>query len=227
MNKGKAARVAGFIGALCATGALVATAVEGTGAYFTDAASGSIAANSGSLTLSANNTALDFKNLMPGTDQTQNVNYRVKASSGKIDLWLVFDNTSDGYGHFTGTKDTPYGTDHYTGGGMGRFGHFAVGSTPTSGAQNLAFSSYNLQYDPNQACTNATTGRGTEADSPGSLECGAPAAIQLATNLASGATGTVDVTYGLTGKQTQQNQTEWTVGYQIVATQAGQSPVNN
>ena len=36
MQKKKAVRLAGFVGAVCATGALVGFGVSGTGAYFTD-----------------------------------------------------------------------------------------------------------------------------------------------------------------------------------------------
>ena len=215
----KSLRLTAFIGAACATTALVAFAAQGTGAYFQSNSSGTISANSGALTLSTTDTNLSFANLMPGVDQTQDVNYSVNVSSGKVDLWLVFDQSSAGYQAWTGPKSNAFG------GGLGRYGHFAVADN-----NNLAFQSYNLQLDPNDpvsGCTIGSDGRGNFADSsPTSLECGVPGAILLTTGLSDGDTGQVEFTYGLTGKQTQQNQTEPTVGYQIVATQAGQAPTN-
>ena len=47
MKKSKALRLAGFAGALCASGALLGTSISGTGAYFTDSHSGAINASTG------------------------------------------------------------------------------------------------------------------------------------------------------------------------------------
>lgn len=225
MRKAKALRVAGFVGALCASAALVGTSVAGTGAYFTDSHDGTIASSSGHLTLDGvGQTNLNFANLMPGEDQTANIPYTVNVSSGKVDVWMVFDATSAGYGHFTGAKNTSY--QGYTDGGMGRYGHFQVGN---NGA--VAFRSHNLQIAANPAdnCSDGTVpgtdGRGgSDVKSASNAECGVPAAIKLASNLSNTATGNVNIVFGLSGKQTQQDQTEWTVGYKIVATQAGHAP---
>jgi hypothetical protein len=227
MRKAKALRIAGFVGALCASAALVGTSVAGTGAYFTDSHDGTIASNSGHLTLdNVGETNLDFANLMPGEDQSANIPYTVNVSSGKVDVWMVFDPSSAGYGHFTGSKDVAYGPDNYTGGGMGRYGHFQVGA---NGA--VAFRSHNLQMakSPTPNCADGTVpgadGRGgSDVTGPDNQECGVPPAIRLASNLSNTATGNVNIVFGLSGKQTQQDQTEWTVGYKIVATQAGHAP---
>ena len=47
MKKSKALRLAGFAGALCASGALLGTSISGTGAYFTDSHNGQINASTG------------------------------------------------------------------------------------------------------------------------------------------------------------------------------------
>ena len=227
MQRKKAIKLAGFIGALAASATLVSISVSSTGAYFTDSKDGSLAANSGHLKLTGvSETNLNFADLMPGEDQTQTVNYNVDVSSGQVDLWMVFDTSSSGYGHFSGTKNVAYGPDSYSDGGMGRYGHFAVGA-----GTDTAFQSYNLQMAANPAnnCSDGTVpgsdGRGgSGVKSATNEECGVPGAIKLAGNLDNGASGTVHVTYGLSGKQTQQNQTEWTVGYRLVATQAGHAP---
>ena len=49
MRKSRAVRVAGFVGALGASAALVGFAASGTGAYFTDSHTGSINASTGSI----------------------------------------------------------------------------------------------------------------------------------------------------------------------------------
>jgi hypothetical protein len=227
MHRKKALKLTGFAAALCASGALVGISVSGTGAYFTDSASGSIAGSSGHLKLTnVSETNLNFANLMPGESRTQPVNYSVDASSGKVDLWMVFDTTSSGYGHFTGSKGVGYGPENYTDGGMGRYGYFAVGN-----GSDVAFQSHNLQMATNPAlnCADGTVpgadGRGGSAvASATNQECGVPGAIKLAGGLDSGTSGTVNISYGLSGKQTQQDQVEWTVGYKLVATQAGHAP---
>lgn len=230
MKKSKALRLAGFAGALCTAGALLGTSVASTGAYFTDSRDGSIASNSGHLTLSGvGQTNLNFAELMPGTDQSATVPYTVNVSSGKVDVWMVFDTTSSQYGHFSGTFGKDYGG--YTDGGMGRYGHFQVGDD-----HGVAFRSHNLQMPASGVnCADGTApdangdGGSDIADLSGpsaSAECGVPGAILVTAGLTDGATGHVNVVFGLSAKQTQQNQTEWTVPYKLVATQAGQRPTS-
>jgi hypothetical protein len=224
VKKSKALRLAGFVGALCVSGTLLGTSISGTGAYFTDSHDGSIASNSGHLQLNnVGPTALNFADLMPGTDKSADIPYTVDVSSGKVDVWMVFDTNSSGYGHFSGTKGHDY--QGYTDGGMGRYGHFQVGN-----GGDVAFRSHNLQMpDSGPNCSDGTVpganGRGgSDAQSATNQECGVPGAILLASGLDNTATGNVHVVFGLSGKQTQQNQTEWTVGYKLVATQAGHAP---
>jgi hypothetical protein len=244
MRKGKALRLAGFIGASCASVALIATAVETTGAYFSSSSPGSLSASSGHLRLSADNTNLNFANLMPGDTPNQKITYSVDVSSGTVDVWMVFDKTSPAYQLFTGGKYAPNSDTNATGdnNGLGRYGYFAVADNHAG----TAFQSGNLQFadttnTPNTnndpagltSCSTNPDGRGgngTVADAAHpypALTCGVPDKILLASNLPNSATGTVTVTFGLNGYlQTQQNQSEFggAVPFTITATQHNQRP---
>ena len=83
MRKATTVRIAGFIGALCASGALVAASVSGTGAYFTDSHNGSINAGTGHIKVDVTpaDGNLNFDNLLPGEYQTQRVTYTAHPSS--------------------------------------------------------------------------------------------------------------------------------------------------
>lgn len=228
MRKSRALRVTGFVGALCASAALVGTTVATTGAYFTDSKDGSFTATSGhlKLNLAAGSTMnMNFDGLMPGTDQTKKISYTVDVSSGGADIWLVFPDTADPspYQAFTGPKSNSEG------GGLGRYGHFAVADNG-----HIAFQSYNLQLpaDPsaNTICTYDEWGNGgsaVKATSPSDTpeECGVPNMIRLAKDVKTG--GEVEITFGLTGKQVDQDQREFggaAVPFQIVATQPDIKP---
>jgi len=227
----KAWRLGGFVAALGASGALIASATGATGAYFTDSHDGTIQAVSGHLKLNVSgDTSLNFTGLMPGEDQTATVSYHTDLSSGTEDVWLVFpDNKA--YEQFTGAKNNGLWPD----GGLGRYGHFAV--SDSNGG--LAFQSYNLQNRPagdtstTDFCSvNADTGRGGSAQQATSATdtppyCGVPNAILLASNLGNATDGNITFTFGLTGRQTQQNQAEFlpaALQYQLVATQHGVKP---
>ena len=251
MQKKKAARLAGFIGALCASGALVGIGVAGTGAYFSASNPGSFTASSGHLTLNTSATNFSYANLMPGTPVSKTVNYTVNASSGQVDLWLVFDTSTaankSAYNFFTGGKYEPGSQSQVDPntcdangncGGLGRYGYFAVseshaGTVFQSG--NLSFyDSTNNTQSPSSCTTDAVTGDGgsqwiaTAGDSQPTEYCGVPQEIRLANGLAANESGSVTLTLGLDGYlQTQQNQMEFdggTVAYHIVATQHGQTP---
>ena len=220
MGKSRVIRVVGFVGALGASAGLVGLGVSSTGAYFTASQNGSLNASSGHLKLSVSNPNLNFQDLVPGDYQTQNINYATD-STGHEDLWLVFP-PSAGYDAFTAPKDV-------SGGGLGRYGHFAVS---TDGNGN--FTSYNLQNsDAGSAgepvCpvdVNGDGGSNQQATSTTDTPplCGVPAAIKLTSNLPTGSTGTIAVTFGITGRWTAQNAAVASVPFQIVATQPGVRP---
>lgn len=223
MSKKNVFKVAGFIGTLGAGAALVATAATGTGAWFTDSKPGSLTAQAGTLKLNAANTNLDFRGLMPGEDRYQDVSYNVSASNGKVDVWLKFDTTTQAYSKFTGGK----GQNGYADGGLGRYGHFKVSS-----GSSTFFDSYNLANSPDgkSGCADGDKGWGssrqaTSYDDTGMGYCGVPGYILIASNMASGDGSSVRLTFGLTGRQTQQSQVSVPyLPFQLVATQAGHRP---
>ncbi|HSN07357.1 MAG TPA: hypothetical protein VLV82_08445 [Candidatus Angelobacter sp.] len=247
MSHSKAWRVGGFIAALGASAGLIASATGATGAYFTDTHSGTFQATSGHLRLNVadpTSLALNFTDLIPGQDQTKTISYTTDSSSDVTeDVWVVFPTATPeqqlAYAEFTGGK----GEFGYADGGLGRYGHFMVGANGST-----VFQSTNLADEPITTTTPTTYipgcpvnayGQGGEsqmATSPTDTSmgyCGVPKAILVASNLSTGATGHVDVTFGFTGKWLWQDQTAfWNsthtalapVQYQIVATQHGVRP---
>ncbi len=236
MSKSRNFKGGGFIATL-ATGALmVGTAVTGTGAYFTDSEAGTISANSGHLSLDAgvqSSRTLGFNGLMPGVDQTKSIDFSVDLTDGKSDVWMVFDQASDAYRTLTGAKvripATSQGTLVFDG-GLGRYGHIKIGTH----ASGDLFESYNLAnrpaYEPDgPVCGVSTFGHmmGTHGDNRDATPayCGIPGAILIAKDLTSGTGTTLNVTFGLTGRATDQNQAvAANVPFKIVATQAGIAP---
>jgi hypothetical protein len=246
MSHGKAWRIGGFIAALGASAGLIASATGATGAYFTDTHSGTFQATSGHLRLDVadpSSLALSFTDLIPGQDQTKSISYTTDSSSDVTeDIWVVFPTTTPeqqlAYAEFTGGK----GEFGYADGGLGRYGHFMLGANGSTLFQSTNLADEPLATSPvtfDSGCPVNAYGQGGEsqkATSPTDTSmgyCGVPKAILVASNLSTGATGHVDVTFGLTGKQIAQNQTEFMhsdhvtpmpVQYQIVATQHGVRP---
>jgi hypothetical protein len=228
MRKSKAVRVVGFVGALGASAALVGFAATGTGAYFTDSKPGSINASTGSVKLivSPSDGKLNFTNLLPGEYQDQNIDYTA-AGTGSEDIWMVL--PSDGSAEaLVGQKDDG------SGGGLGRYGHFAVT------APDGSFTSYNLANrppsDPNgPVCGVDGNGHGgsnqVAADKKDySLPYCAPAnAILLQSGLTYGQGGRATVTFGFTPLLTgpQSGPLSQVAAYKIVATQHGIRPENS
>lgn len=217
------AKIGGFIGTVAAGAALVAAAAGGTGAYFTDSEPGSMSATTGQLKLNTTDTNLSFNDLVPGTNKTRDIGYNVE-TTGPSDVWLVFDPADVAYLKFTGAK----GNASYPGGGMGRFGHFAV-SNDSGGP---LFQSYNLAHVPSGeagGCAVNVNGHGGSGQQPINRDdtppqCGVPSAILIASNLTSGQGGTAHLTFGVTGRWTAQNATLTPVPFTLVATQAGHRP---
>jgi hypothetical protein len=234
MRKSKAVRVAGFVGALGASAALVGFAATGTGAYFTDAHSGTIQASTGTvkLNVSPGDGILSFANLLPGEYKTQTISYTA-AGTGAEDIWLVFPTTANGDTNpseaFTGNPGDG-GTGPGGAGGLGRYGHFALSSPAGS------FTSYNLNRpanpnDPAQCSIDANGHGGSNAQQTVSPSdplpyCGPANAILLQNGLTYGQSGSADITFGFTPKWTSQAGTALNVSYKIVATQAGIRPDN-
>jgi hypothetical protein len=231
MRKVQAVRIAGFIGALGVSAALITAATQGTGAYFTDSHAGAVNASTGDVKVNVSDLQLNFQNLLPGEFKTNSVSYTA-SGTGAEDIWLVLptDGTASA---FNGAGGGPTG--------LGRYGHFAVAS-PAGG-----FSSYNLATDPAGAAgstascgvdANGHGGSNQQATShdnndPGSYVpyCPVPGAILLSSGLTYGQTATADVTFGFTKilKSGQDGPLSPVAQFKIVATQAGVSPldVNN
>jgi hypothetical protein len=239
-------KLGGFVAALCATGALVAVTVPATGAYFSDAKAGSIAATAGHLTLdvTSGTTALSFDNLWPGAKTPQRIDYSISASGGTADVWLVFDKNSSPFQALTGKKSSPLWLD----GGLGRYGYVAVGNSDGTlfKSGNLAYAAsldntyQGLTSYPYSASSNGFTcsvdavGHGgtdyenTAAVMPSSgtagPACGIPDKILVAAGLGDGASNSVTITVGLNIAWTAQNvpvfpAADGTVPFKLVALQ--------
>ncbi|MCW2545853.1 MAG: hypothetical protein JWN96_313, partial [Mycobacterium sp.] len=224
MRKSKAIRVAGFVGALGASAALVGFAATGTGAYFTDSHNGTIQTSTGSVkvNVSPGDGILTFANLLPGEDKTQTVSYTA-AGTGAEDIWLVFPTNGDAEAFVGKSGDA-------LGGGLGRYGHFKLNS-PAGG-----FESYNLNgpADPNNPAQCSIDGNGhcgsnLQATTPTDTQvnyCAPANAILLQSGLTYGQSGSSDLTFGFTRLLRNQAQTPMNVSYKIVATQSGIRPDN-
>lgn len=192
MAIGKAWRLGGFVTALVASGALVASATGATGAYFDDVHSGTVTGTIGSVTLSTSTNGgggsegldFNFTNLMPGTPQTQKITYE-STGSGPEDIWLVFPNA-----------EALHSVNN-----MGTYGTVSVSSTNRGGL----FSSINLNdeldanlVDDNHCGGNFNNSPGTSTTPPGCWPL--PNKIKLASSLGSGQSGTMSFTFGLAAK---------------------------
>jgi hypothetical protein len=228
MPKRTLMKLAGFTIAASCTAALVGVAAHATGAYFTSSHDGTISASTGSVgvNLSPSAGALTFSGLLPGTDQTQAINFQT-TGSGTEDLWLIFDTSADPHGNksepFTGmTSDTAPGP-------LGRYGHLKV--TSNWGA---SFESTNLSTPPSSVtnpsvCFVTTNGEGGENQQLANPDdhtipyCAPTAPIELADNVPASGTGTVNIAFGYTKLATVPPLTS-SVSYKIVATQHGIRP---
>ena len=234
MSKKTIVKVAGFAVAAAATVGLVGFAANSTGAYFTDSHSGAIKASTGhvKVAISPADGQLSFTNLLPGEFQDRSINYQAQGT-GAEDIWLVLPTNGD--------AEALIGNPHDAhGGGLGRYGHFAV--TSTNGA---SFTSFNLSNpdpgDTSTPCTIDANGEGgstqqatsTNNADPGSYVpyCAPHTAILLASGLTNGQSGTATITFGFTKvlKNGQDAPLNQVAAFKIVATQAGINPsdVNN
>lgn len=226
MEKKKVVRLAGFVGALCASATLVGMSVSGTGAYFTDSHDGNINASTGriAVTVSPASGQLNFTDLLPGEYQTKRVDYTAHPKGGSEDIWLVFPAGASSES-FTGGP----GSD-----ALGRYGHFALASS--AGA---TFTSYNLNRAPSgtpadQSCgidANGSGGSNQQPTSPTDTQvpyCAPADAILLQSGMNANDAGYTDLTFGFTPllRGGQDGPLGSVVSYKIVATQHGVRPDN-
>ena len=230
MNKRKTVRVAAFIGALGASAALIASAVGTTGAYFTDSRDGTMSATTGAIRIDSGDTSLNLSGLLPGEYKSDHVTYTTNGSEPE-DVWLVFNQNDPAYQKLTGAK----GSADAPAGGLGGYGHFAVGNN----AGSDVFSSWNLQNktDNTSGCANDLGQGGNHEIAPSydytnDTLCGIPSAIKVESGLAPGTTFKYTVTFGYTPKLTDVGNADGyhfengtiSLPYKLVATQSGVKP---
>jgi hypothetical protein len=204
-------KVAGFLGTVAITGGLVASAVVGTGAYFSDTkASNHITGTMGSISVRGYDggglNALDvvFTNMLPGEAKSATVRYENTGTHAQ-DVWVVFKPTDLGSG------------DGKTGiNSLGEYGEVHVAS---NGTERFASKNLNDKYS-------CGTAGGT--DSTGHVIpdlCALPGKIKLADAVDPGHTGdfTFSFTPGAKFKNVQLAQV-LKLDYDLVATQVGVQP---
>ncbi len=212
MNTSTKARLAAATASLAVAGGLAVAASGTTGAYFSDTQNGTITGTIGTVRVdTSGGTGADglnfaFTNLMPGESQTARASY-TNTGSARQDIWVVFPNADA----LQALND------------LGSYGQLKISSN-TAGT---VFHSENL-FDGAECYTPAPDGR------PDACPLGE--AYKVASNLAPGASGYMDFTFGYAGKLLNSSQgdrfnryplgnpTNSGLPYQIVATQPGQAP---
>ena len=200
-------RLAGFVGSVGVTAALVGAAATGTGAYFSDSKTGDIKATMGSIRIEghdgsgANSIGIDFEKMLPGEAQSKTIRYQNTGQNNQ-DVWVVFDRAAlgDGSGN-VGVNS------------LGRFGEIHVKGNGVS-----VFDSANL----NDRASTCPPGAGDPACNP------LPEALKVANNLTPGQVG--DWTFSFApGAKFKGNQTMPVLNlpYTLVATQHGITPAQS
>lgn len=176
----KAWRLGGFVAALGASGALIASATGATGAYFNDTRSGTFAGTIGSVKIDtsggsgADHLNFNFANLLPGSVQTKSVSYTVTGSAPE-DVYLVF-------------------PDKYALHAVNNMGTYGEVHVKSNGTEIWASNNLNDGLDASLA-DDGHCG----AQAPGG--CWAlPNVLKLASNVAPGHGGTMDFGFGLAAK---------------------------
>ena len=161
---------------------LAATASGLTGAYFSDSKSGTITGTIGAVKIATsggtgtNGLDLHFVDLMPGEPQTVTINYQ-SLGSGPQDLYLTFPN-----------RPALHALNN-----LGTYGMVTV----TDSSSGVVFTSTNLQdgrtVPSGNSCSNIFT-----PDNGGCWPL--PTQLLVRSNLAPGAGGTIQFTFGYPGK---------------------------
>ena len=93
-------KVAGFLGTVAVTGGLLASAVVGTGAYFSDTeANNHITGTMGSINVTGDNLDAAFTDMLPGETKTATMGYKNTGSERPGRLGGVQGQGSGGYRH--------------------------------------------------------------------------------------------------------------------------------
>jgi hypothetical protein len=206
LSKSTLLRVGGFIGSAAVTAGLVGAAVTGTGAYFSDAKSGTITGTMGSIAIagsngSANDLGITFDKMLPGEAQSKTITFQNTGSNNQ-DVWVVFD--QDDLGDGNGTKGLN---------SLGTYGevHVKANGTEIFGSANL-----------NDRASTCAPGEGNPACNP------LPHMLKLASNVPSQEGGSMEFTFKPGAKfKSYMNMPVLNLDYKLVATQVGISPDND
>lgn len=211
MRLNKHVRVAAFIGCLGLSAGLVAVATGSTGAYFSDAKSGTFTGVIGSIQIEGgggtggNNLDFQFDRMLPGVQQTAALTFRNIGQNAQ-DVWLVFPNV-----------DALHALNN-----LGSYGeaHIAANGTEVFGSANL---------NDGYACGTLSAGYPTI--------CPLPRAVKLFSNVAPLGAGSFSFSfnYGVKLANPSSYGHPWNgypVGaptaaglpYQLVGTQVGVAP---
>ncbi len=142
----RTAKVVGFLGTVALTGGLVASAVAGTGAYFSDTkANNHITGAMGSIQIQGHDgsgtNSLDsvFTNMLPGQAQSTTLRYSNTGANDE-DVWIVFNDAAKL--HALNQLGT-YGEVHVASNGSERFASqnlndaYACGTPGNAGVPNI------------------------------------------------------------------------------------------
>ncbi len=208
----KKSRIVGVFGTVSIAASLAVVGVTTTGAYFSDAKQGNLSGTVGSIKIigsggdGTNNLALNYENLLPGAAKTATLNYSNTGTSPE-DVWIVFNNA-----------DALHALND-----LGTYGEFHIAANGTA-----LFDSANLNDDANGTCGPL---------SPAGC-WPVPKMVKLASNVGPGSGGTASFTFAYASKLSSQptaGNAGWNayplaaptasgLPYQLVATQAGQTP---
>jgi len=194
-------KIVGFLGTVALTGGLVASAVAGTGAYFSDTkANNHITGTMGSIQIQGhdgsgtNNLDSVFTNMLPGQAQSTTLRYSNTGANDE-DVWIVFSNA----------------TKLHALNQLGTYGEVHVAS---NGGER--FASKNL----NDAYPCGTPGNAGVPDI-----CALPDKIKVADALQPGHTGDFSFSFKPSEKfKDVQNAQLLDLDYDLVATQVGVQP---
>ena len=194
-------KVVGFLGTVALTGGLVASAVAGTGAYFSDTkANNHITGTMGSIQIQghdgsgASNLDSVFTNMLPGEAKSSTLRYSNTGANDE-DVWIVFNNP----------------TKLHALNQLGTYGEVHVAS---NGTDRFASKNLNDGYD----C-------GTPGTAGAPDLCAVPKMIKLADALQPGHTGDFSFSFKPGEKfKNIQGQQLLDLDYDLVATQVGLQP---
>jgi hypothetical protein len=165
------------VGALGAAAVALVASTTVTGAYFSDAAPGTISGTVGTVKLTTTDTTFAWENMLPGEPKTATVGF-TNAGTGPQDFYLVFPN---GPALHALNNLGSYGEVHVTGGPTGTIGSL--------------FDSANLQDGRTRESGISSCG---DFDPSGCWPL--PAKIKLASGVAVQGTGSLTFTFNYAGK---------------------------